>query len=500
MLSQTTHKRLYEWHSVGATWVSIFLLALCLTAIPIIFKDELHTYVADHYQSSPISEESVDYDVLVTTLVSDLGLLGKNLQEKEFYVSPAKSGSHPIVWLFENGKFYSYQMREGNIHEVPELSAVTILAYAHYEFLIPDPYGEYFVGLIGILAMGIVTFGVLLHIKWKKDYRTFRIKRSFRVWISDFHKLAGLWVLPFHIVITYTGATLGLGGLLIILAAYSSFNGDQDAAIEAVLGAETEFLGKQCEMLPIGEQLKKASEHWGSRYGESYIAGFEIHHYGDCSADISISSAIPGYLVASNLIAFSLVNGEVIKEIDWIDSDFGSRWFATLGPLHFGHFAGYFGKWFYVLSALVLSALIISGLLLWVDKKSETPSENKLEYFFVDRLMKTGLSVSVAISSASLVMLLTATQIAGYTELFSSKQLYISSFLIVAFVVYLMPRYLVAYLLINSMLSIMISLVNLDYSTDVFLQLLSSGVSLSLLAYGFLLMGLSLYTVKKAHK
>jgi uncharacterized iron-regulated membrane protein len=240
--------------------------------------------------------------------------------------------------------------------------------------------------------------------------------------------------------VTYTGATLGLGGLLLIMSAISSFEGDQSAAVEAVLGKDPVASEQTCPQLPINALLDKSHQHWSEKYGESQIEMLEVFYPGDCNAEIGIASKMPGYLLLTNFVQYSLVDGKLTKEIDWIDSPFGNKWYATVGPLHYGHFAGYFGKWIYVISAILLIVLIFSGLLLWVDKKQENPLPNKLDYLFTHPLLKGSLAVSLSIIATSFSMLILAKLWPDAFEYANNQWWYLGFLTSGTILIYFIPR------------------------------------------------------------
>ncbi|MCY4044441.1 MAG: PepSY-associated TM helix domain-containing protein [Cellvibrionales bacterium] len=398
---QATHKRLYTWHSVGALILSTLLIILCLTGIPIIFKKELQHYVLRGNTGELARNISIEDFHNKATQDFDLG-------KEEYHLTLGNPFTPHLIWLEEDGEHVGKTLIDGEFATLTALDAMDAIGHMHYNLLIPGPWGEYFVGLIGLLSLGMMFIGVLLHIKWRKEHTQFRPKRSFRLWASDLHKLTGFWLLPFHLVVTYTGATLGLGGLLIIMSAISSFEGDENAAIEAVLGKEPIASEQTCPQLPLSDLLNKSKQHWEQKYGGSEIDNLEVFFPGDCNAEVGIASKIPGYLLLTNFVQYSLVDGTLTKEIDWASSSFGGKWYATVGPLHYGHFASYFGKWIYVISALLLIVLIFSGLLLWVDKKQEKPLPNKLDYLFTHPLLKGSLAVTLSIVATSFSLLMLA--------------------------------------------------------------------------------------------
>ena len=432
-MQQVTHKRLYNWHSVGALILSTLLIILCLTGIPIIFKKELNQYVLRGNTGELNTTITLDQFATQAEATFDFS-------KGEYHLVMGDQYTPHLIWLEEGSEHVAKTLVEGKFEELIALDALDALSHMHYNFFIPDPYGEYFVGLIGLLSLGMMFLGILLHVKWKKENKKFRKTKSFRLWASDLHKLTGFWLLPFHLVVTYTGATLGLGGLLLIMSAISSFEGDQDAAVEAVLGKEPVLAETACKPLPISQMIDKANQHWADKYGDSQIETIEVHYPGDCNAEIGIASKIPGYLLLTNFVGYSLVDGSLKKEIDWASSAPGNKWYATVGPLHFGHFAGVLGKWIYVISSLLLIVLIFSGLLLWVDKKQEKPLDNKLDYLFSHPLLKGSFAVSLTTIAVSFNLLIMSKLYPEGFHLLSGQWVYLSLLALGTLLFYALPQ------------------------------------------------------------
>lgn len=416
-MKASVHKRLYNWHSLTGLCSTVLLVALCLTALPAIFIKDISQWLTPVETITPIfkaSHSNIDsnssmatpspqvpgntLDTWINTADAQLNLAGQ-----EFHIRSNAEFSPYTLWMSQQDMFKAFVLdEEGVFKEHNSASAAKILAEVHHNFLLPDPYGEYLVGLLGLAMLALVFMGVLLHKKWKTEKTQLRKHRSRRLLLSDLHKVLGLWLLPFHIFVSYTGATLGLGSLLIIVAAISAFNGDQDAAIAAALGKEPTMSQQQCSMQSPQNMTQNANQHWQDKYGENYITDIEIHGWLDCNAQITIASAIPGYLLASNALTYSLTTGKLINEIDWIPSGFGERWYALLGPLHFGTYAGYASQWLFFVSAILLAIMMVSGMLLWLNKQ-DTPIAKSL---FIKSLTAGCMGISFASAMLLLVALL----------------------------------------------------------------------------------------------
>ena len=443
-MKASIHKRLYNWHSLTGLCSTVLLVALCLTALPAIFIKDISQWLTPIETITPIS--SITPFTKNTPPLSSMPALDEwvthahaqfDLAGEEFHIRSNGSQSPYTLWMSQNGIFTAFVLNEqGEFKEHSGAAASKILAEVHHNFLLPDPYGEYLVGLLGLAMLALVFMGILLHKKWKTEKTQLRQHRSRRLLLSDLHKVLGLWLLPFHIFVSYTGATLGLGSLLLIVAAVSAFNGDQDAAVAAVLGKEPTMSGQQCVMHSPQNITQTANQHWQKKYGENHISDIEIHGWLDCSAQITIASAIPGYLLSSNALTYSLTTGQLINEIDWIPSGLGERWYASLGPLHFGTYAGYVSQWLFFISAILLAIMMVSGMLLWLNKQHSNHAEPLLaKSLFIKCLtaccMGISLASAVLLFTAQLQNLNVITINTGFDPLFY-KGLYGASFLCAA--------------------------------------------------------------------
>lgn len=401
-MNKQTHKRLYHWHSRAGLITTLLLIALCITALPAIFLKDIGEWFMPTAPSE-LNNSTKTLDEWISTAAKTLPVY-----DDEFHLRPAEiNGQSPTIWMKQDGVFTAFiQQADGEFAPHHGAAAVHTLAHAHYDFLIPAPYGEYLVGLVGLSMLALVFMGVLLHKKWRKEKTQMRKNRSKRLFLSDIHKLLGLWLLPFHIFISYTGAVLGLGGLLLIVAAISAFDGDKDAAIAAVIGEEPVMSGEVCQMKSVDALAQQANDYWAKLYGNSKIEDIEIHGLNDCNAQITITSEIPGYLLLDNAISYSMRTGETKKVIDWIPSGFGERWYALIGPLHFGTFAGYLSQWLYAFSALLLVAMTLSGMLLWLDKNSEETQKNATQFVSKHGFIKSSLGITLGITTATILVLM----------------------------------------------------------------------------------------------
>lgn len=387
------HKKLYRWHRLTGLFLMLALLALIVTALPLLFIDQLEVWLL---HGLPISSQPVD---VWLQMASE----SFALQEGSSYLQFFDNGKPSILWVKQGDEFAPWTLLEGlRFEPLVFLDALHVLEHAHYNFLIPGSVGLYVVGAVGLLALFSVLLGVILHQKWRSEATQLRRHKSSRVFYSDLHKLLGLWLLPFNLLVTYTGAVLGLGGLLIIVAALTAFEGDQDKAVAAILGEKPALEKQYCESVSIDGLVAVANEHWQQKLGGANLVNMELYGFGDCAGRVTISHKVANPLVDVNTLTFDLVDGAQVNEKNWLETGVGSRWYSALVPLHFGSFSGVWGQWLYFILAIMMGGMLLSGLYLYIDKLAEQNFIRKRLWLGVSR------GLVLAISSNSLLFLLLA--------------------------------------------------------------------------------------------
>ncbi|MFT8417618.1 MAG: PepSY-associated TM helix domain-containing protein [Acetobacter sp.] len=88
----------------------------------------------------------------------------------------------------------------------------------HYTLRLPTPWGERVVACIAFAFAALVLSGVLLHLKrLVPDYFTLRLQASLPRSLLDLHVLTGSAMLPFHVMITWSGLVLAAENALPLL-------------------------------------------------------------------------------------------------------------------------------------------------------------------------------------------------------------------------------------------------------------------------------------------
>ncbi|MFT8979374.1 PepSY-associated TM helix domain-containing protein, partial [Gluconobacter oxydans] len=98
----------------------------------------------------------------------------------------------------------------------------------HFELQLPYPWGRLIAALAALaLLVGLIT-GIIIHRRIFADFFTFRPSRGQRSWL-DMHNLLGVAALPFHLMISFTGAVT-LGTLLLPWSTQALYRSDVTAS------------------------------------------------------------------------------------------------------------------------------------------------------------------------------------------------------------------------------------------------------------------------------
>lgn len=77
----------------------------------------------------------------------------------------------------------------------------------HFTLNMPRDLGMWLVGLAVMGMLVALVSGIVIHKRFFKDFFVFRPGKGPRSWL-DVHNVGGVLVLPFHLMITYTGLVI----------------------------------------------------------------------------------------------------------------------------------------------------------------------------------------------------------------------------------------------------------------------------------------------------
>ncbi|RIV91846.1 PepSY domain-containing protein, partial [Aurantiacibacter xanthus] len=234
----------------------------------------------------------------------------------------------------------------------------------HVALHLPDPWGRYLVGLLGVCMFSLVLSGILAHPSIVRDAFRLRIERNRRIAWTDVHNRLSVWGLPFHLVLTFTGGFLGLSGLIVGAVAMIAYDGDQDRAIASVLGLQPVVAEPLDSFPPVAKMVREARTT--GKPVETVIVGNVDNAGGVTQIRLAEDAALDG---RSGLMFRN--SGAFVETHSGEGAPGGIRALAMVSPLHFGTFGGYPVKLFYFVMALALTWVTSSGMKIWFARREQ---------------------------------------------------------------------------------------------------------------------------------
>ncbi len=269
------------------------------------------------------------------------------------------------------------------------------LAHLHTDLHLPRPYGRYLVGLTGVVMMLLLATGVFTHRKILKELFVLRRGGSLRAFFSSSHKLLGVWGLPFHLMMAFTGAIIGLLGIIGVFMALASYGGSVEKAAAAFLGPRAEPVGETAAMLPIEGFVGQTEARW-----EGFRTTFiKVEAYGDEGSQITVSGNVPGRLAMSTGVTYNSASGEVVHVQDWHGKGLPTLLFGMVVPLHYATYGGVLLKYLYLVLGAGMAFLIVTGTGIWLERRER--SRQRAGVSGVSFLTRFHIGVSAGLMAAT---------------------------------------------------------------------------------------------------
>lgn len=222
-------------------------------------------------------------------------------------------------------------------------------------------WGWYAVTFMGLPMIGSLVTGIMVYKKfWRAYFKPrLRIGKGARTFWGDFHRLSGIWSLPFIAIIGVTGTWFFIEALLSDNGVTLITNG-APVVIErqAVPMAE-----HRADMAPVSLDAliaKARAAHPGlhvDAFNMPANAYDPVFIYGRAAFPLFYESA-----------ALNPYDGSVVKLRRVSDMTAADLVTTAMYPLHFGDFLGICLKLFYFLFGVLLSMMVLSGMLIWTKR------------------------------------------------------------------------------------------------------------------------------------
>lgn len=297
----------------------------------------------------------------------------------------------------------------------------------HYTLHLPRNIGVWVVGFMAMAMLAAIVSGIVIHKKFFKEFFTFRPNKGQRSWL-DYHNASGVLLLPFHIMITYTGLVIFF--LIYMPAPLDAlFEGDRQAyqaamrgepagagSAEAATRQRAQHTPRAEVSMPAGnaeqaaargarpERVQAPREPLHDRSAEfnlplllakaeaqlGPLAGFNLQRRANGEAVFEARPVMGNVieLTKGRSLSLDASTGEVVKPVP--DSA-GAGWVQrVMAGLHFAQFGGYPMRWLYFLCGMISSAMMAAGLVLFTVKRrrryAKESAQARFGYQFIERV------------------------------------------------------------------------------------------------------------------
>ncbi|WP_290523769.1 PepSY-associated TM helix domain-containing protein [Alcanivorax sp.] len=352
-----------------------------------VFHHELHHWQEAH-QGHEAAAAPADPDAFLQQLVERFPAAAERMfflpddDPGAMWFQPGE-GEAPGEWRTAHASSFS---DDGRFHQAPGSELADFINELHYELGIPGNGGLINIGmtLMGFIAVlyGVALFsGLVIHWpKLRKELFAIRHQGNLRRYWKNLHNLIGVLSFPFHLIMSVTGAAMGMFTVMAIVMGVLVFGPQLQGVIqkETDIWPAVESEGESVAMAPMADYLAAAD----NALPGMDVGWVEIRGYGDAAGWMDVAGSQPGYLghhahvVLDNTMKPLRVSAPGNRTFN----------FAAISPvysLHFGDYGGTGVKLLYFAMGLLGAVLFVSGNILWCERRSDRVGPSRSSAFLL---------------------------------------------------------------------------------------------------------------------
>lgn len=381
---------LHTWCGLLLGWV---LFAIFLTGTLAVFDRELNWWMQPEIERSPL-------DQAAAATTAQRWLEERHSHEQNWNIGlPTERSPVLSVAVGEQrrGGGTLLHPQTGEVVQARQTAGGNFFLRFHYTLHMPRNIGIWAVGFAAMAMLVALISGIVIHKKIFKEFFTFRPAKGQRSWL-DGHNASAVLLLPFHLMITYTGLVIFF--LIYMPAALDAlYDGDRQALQRDLRGAAQtqgaperggreagrgrgEQPAQAAPLLPLAEFISKGEAH----YGAGMLAGLAVSNPGRADARVTVRPLLGSRieLTKGESLVFDGVSGKVVQAPP--PSRASQLTQRVMAGLHFAQFGGYPMRWLYFICGLVSCAMIATGLVLYTVKQRKQAKGSRRFLHIVERL------------------------------------------------------------------------------------------------------------------
>ena len=400
-LPARAYKLSWDAHSVTGIVIGLALFVIFATGALVLFRGEIRKWEEPKLRAQP--GERISLDAMIQPVVDSLSEDGASParlrmslpegRDDNLFVQATGEGmkATPNVWV---------NSTTGEWVRTPEEGAVTQTLYYLHFFYQLGRWGLHLAGLLGVFGLLAVVTGTAMHLdRIVKDFFQFRPGKSLRVAWADAHKVLGTIGLPFQTMYVFTGAYLGLLGIVALPYVLLLFDGNstdylREAGYYAPAVQVDSVASASAERPRLERLAARAERAWPDFDPKKMI----VHHMGQPNSRVEVVGYQHGAVFGgTGSVVFHGATGEELLRTPPNEANLFNEAVQSIETLHFARFGGMALKILFFLLAVASCAVILTGNLTWLEVRD---TENRIVNRMLARLTAgtaTGFLPAVAV-------------------------------------------------------------------------------------------------------
>lgn len=356
-------------HSALGLAFAALIYVVCLTGTVSVFMFELQRW--EQPDVPPVTRTPSADEVAAAVRNGQAQALADNVAHDLFIMGPSSRAGHARLMVnyhdHETGREGHWlASADGRLIARAHAPWTDFVTELHTSLHLPRTWGFFLVGLTGVALLSSLLSGLLSHPRLFKDAFHLRWGGSRRLQDADLHNRLGVWGLPFHFVVSLSGALLGLSTLIVGVLALAAFDGDSEKAFSAILGPRANSDETAAPLPDVAAMIRQVQ----AAKPEAEFTSVHIDHIGKAGQIVNLSMRTPGHVAMANTYYFK---GDLTPLGDGglETGGVGQQILGVLQPLHFGWFGGMPIKLAYGILGLALSIITYTGVTIWLARRRD---------------------------------------------------------------------------------------------------------------------------------
>jgi uncharacterized iron-regulated membrane protein len=357
--------RRWSWiHTWSSLICTVFMLMLCLTGLPLIWRHEIGHLLGNDIEAPPLAavQASAPPPSLDRVVAA-----GRARYPHKVMMYMSQEPDEPALWFLTMGdhatdpnfKSIAVDARTARFVGEPPIEGGGVMQFIFHLHvdLFAGVWGKLFLGAMGMLLLAAIVSGVVLYAPFmrKLDFGTVRRGRTARLKWLDLHNLLGIVTLVWGLVVGATGVVNTLADVLL-----------QVWQATEIAAMTTPYAGQPAPavLAPVEATVRNAERAApGMRVGFVAFPGTPFaspHHYG-----VYMHGDAP---LTARLYTPVLVDAQTAAVTDRRDLPWYLTTLLLSQPLHFGDYGGAGMKVVWTLLDAATIVVLGSGLYLWLRR------------------------------------------------------------------------------------------------------------------------------------